>query len=76
MIGKKDTNDGVISFNKMISRVHCKITVNGNQYWITDLQSANGTFVNHARLQPNQSTPLKNGDLVKLANSDFQVVFS
>lgn len=26
MIGKKDTNDGVITFNKMISRVHCKIT--------------------------------------------------
>lgn len=76
MIGKKDTNDGVVSFNKMISRVHCKITVHGNKYCITDLQSANGTFVNHTRLQPNQPTPLKNGDLVKLANSDFQVVFN
>ena len=40
MIGKKDTNDGVITFNKMISRVHCKITSSRGQYWITDLQSS------------------------------------
>ena len=40
---------------------------------ITDLQSANGTYVNKAKLQPNQSTPIKNGDVIRLANSDFQV---
>ena len=74
MIGKKDTNDGVITFNKMISRVHCKITSSRGQYWITDLQSSNGTFINHARLQPNQPYELKNGDIVRLANSDFQAV--
>ena len=74
MIGKKDTNDGVIAFNKMISRVHCKITGSRGQYWITDLQSSNGTYINHARLQPNQPYALKNGDIVRLANSDFQAV--
>ena len=74
MIGKKDTNDGVITFNKMISRVHCKITSSRGQYWITDLQSSNGTFINHASLQPNQPYELKNGDIVRLANSDFQAV--
>lgn len=74
VIGKRDTNDGVISFNKMISRVHCKITNNGGQFWITDLQSANGTFVNRVRLQPNHPQPIKNGDVVRLADSDFQIV--
>lgn len=74
IIGKKDSNDGVVSFNKMISRVHCKIICNGTQYWITDLQSANGTFVNRVRLQPNQPHLIKNGDLIRLANSDFQAV--
>ena len=74
MIGKKETNDSVITFNKMISRVHCKITNLHGQYCITDMESANGTYVNHMRLQPNQSHELKNKDIVRLANTDFQVV--
>lgn len=74
-IGKKaEIVDGVISFNKMISRSHCKIARNGNKYVITDLQSVNGTYVNHARLKPNQPYPIHNGDVIRLANSDFQVV--
>ena len=73
-IGKKESNDGVISFNKMISRFHCKITNNGRQYMISDLQSANGTFVNGIKLQPNVPAPLKSGDMVRLADSDFRVV--
>ncbi len=74
IIGKKPgLANGVISFNKMISRSHCKVTRKGNQYLLTDLQSANGTFVNRVRLQPNQPFPIKNGDVIRLANSDFQV---
>lgn len=73
-IGKKETNDGIVSFNKMISRVHCKITNRNGQYAVSDLQSANGTYVNGLRLKPNQIHPIKNGDIIRLANSDFQVV--
>lgn len=74
VIGKKpELCDGVIDFNKMISRSHCRINKRGNQYTITDLQSANGTYVNKVRLQPNQPHPINNGDVIRLANSDFQV---
>ena len=74
VIGKKaDTCDGVIGFNKMISRSHCKINQSGNQFTVNDLQSANGTYVNKVRLQPNQPFPIKDGDIIRLANSDFQV---
>ena len=65
--------DGAIIFNKMISRVHCRITREGGDFAVTDLQSANGTFVNSQRLQANQPCVLKNGDILRLANSDFQV---
>ena len=75
VIGKKaELCDGVIDFNKMISRSHCRISKRGNQYTITDLQSANGTFVNKVKLQPNQPTTISNGDIIRLANSDFQVI--
>ena len=74
VIGKKpELCDGVIDFNKMISRSHCRINKKGSQYTITDLQSANGTYVNKVRLQPNQPHPINNGDVIRLANSDFQV---
>ena len=74
-LGKKQgVVDGVISFNKMISRSHCKVIRSGNQYAIVDLQSQNGTFVNKVRLQPNRPCSIKNGDIVRMANSDFQAI--
>lgn len=74
VIGKKaELCDGVIAFNKMVSRTHCKINKLENQYVISDLQSLNGTFVNQLRLQPNHPHPICNGDIIRLANSDFQV---
>ncbi len=68
--------DGVVSFNKMISRVHCKITKNDGKYMITDLESANGTYVNRVRQPAGLPCYIKNGDIVRLANSDFEVVIS
>lgn len=74
ILGKNASSvDGVISFNKMISRVHCRIDGRNGEFTITDLQSANGTYVNRVRLQPNQPHVIKNGDVIRLANSDFQV---
>ena len=66
--------DGVLSFNKMISRVHCKICKQGGQYFLVDLHSANGTYINRIKLLPDQPHPIKDGDVIRLANSDFQVV--
>lgn len=77
IIGKKKSAvDGVISFNKLISRIHCKIITRQQQYYIEDLMSANATYVNSVRLQPNVAVQIKNGDIVRMANSNFQVVIS
>lgn len=75
IIGKKESEvDGVVSFNKMISRVHCKITKINGVFYISDLQSANGTYVNKMRLQPNVPQQIKAGDVIRMADSDFQVI--
>lgn len=77
VLGRKpDLVDGVISFNKTIGRVHCKIIRKRNHYAIMDLQSANGTYVNGARLKPNQPCTITNGDIIRLANSDFKVTIA
>lgn len=75
VLGKsKDKADYAIVFNKMISRSHCKVNKTESGYTVTDLQSTNGTFVNKKRLVPRVPQKIKNGDVVRLANSDFQVI--
>lgn len=65
--------DGVISINKAVGRKHCSIEQKGGSYYVTDLNSSNGTQINGKRLAPEQSYPLKNGDILRLANLDFLV---
>lgn len=75
LIGKKaDLVDAVIPFNKMISRRHCRVTKQNEFYYITDIGSANGTYINGVRLQPNQPCQINKGDIIRLADSDFQIV--
>ncbi|SEW13017.1 FHA domain-containing protein [[Clostridium] fimetarium] len=72
IIGKKvDVVDGAIEFNNAISRIHCKIICIENKYYMIDLGSANGTFVNGNRVNQNQQIMIQIGDKIRLANSDF-----
>lgn len=76
IIGKNPAQvNGVISFNKAISRVHCKISYQNNSYFITDLGSANGTYVNKSHLVAQHPQKIKSGDTIRLANSDFKIEF-
>ena len=70
---KKELVDGYIHFNKNISRVHCKIEMSGSGFTITDMKSANGTYVNKVRLVPEKPCAIKHGDTIRMANVDFRV---
>lgn len=75
LIGKKqELVDKVISFNNMISRKHCRITNMNGVFYINDEGSANGTYVNGIRLNPGQKSQINRGDIIRLADSDFQIV--
>lgn len=71
---KKEWVDLAIPFNKMISRKHCRISNVSGLYYINDEGSANGTFVNGVRLKPGEKKQINRGDVIRLANSDFQIV--
>lgn len=74
MIGKNpETADGVISYSTAVSRVHCKIIFKDGRYFVVDLGSANGSFVNNNRIAANTPTLLNSGDVLKLANCEFAV---
>ncbi len=75
LLGKKrELVDAVIPFNKMISRKHCRISKSNGKFYISDEGSANGTYVNRVRLSTGQRQQIKKGDIIRLADSDFQIV--
>jgi ABC transport system ATP-binding/permease protein len=50
--GRDPAND-VICDNPRVSRFHAQVTRVGRRYYVTDLRSTNGTFVNDKRVQGN-----------------------
>ena len=52
---------------------HCKITCVNNNYYITDMGSANGTYVNGLKVPVDNQVPITVGDKIRLANSEFVV---
>jgi len=63
--------DGVIGLSKTIGRIHCKIVFQNRKYYIVDLGSINGTYVNKLRISPHEMQPLRDGDIVRIADGDF-----
>ncbi|KAA6408693.1 MAG: SMAD FHA domain-containing [Lasallia pustulata] len=56
--------------SKVVSRKHCEFWCSNGQWYIKDVRSSSGTFLNHIRLsQPNTESrpwPLNDGDVVQL----------
>jgi serine/threonine-protein kinase len=85
LIGRMDPNRGIrpeVDLSKYdpaarVSRRHAKIVVQGNQFFIEDLGSANGTFVNGTmRLAPSKPHLLISGDELKLGETTLKFVVS
>lgn len=72
VLGRSQTCDITIAGNSALSRRHARLDPVG--LTLTDLGSANGTFVGGVRLAPQISMPLDIGTMFTLANEGFRVV--
>lgn len=66
MIGEVD----LITESKAIGKIHCEIVKDDEKYYLVDLDSKNGTYLNGVRLKSNSRYLLNDGDSIKLANVD------
>jgi adenylate cyclase len=65
-LGRHPTNS-VQLLDKIVSKEHCIIEQRGSQFWLRDLGSLNGTYVNGERVSGER--PLNNGDDIALGST-------
>ena len=66
-LGRDRENDIVID-DPLVSRFHAVVRRIRDAYWVEDLESTNGTWVNGKRVEPGRSVRLSAGDVVKVGN--------
>ena len=71
-IGRSDTCAVVIPL-PIVSRLHATIELQHGRYLLTDLGSANGTFVNRVRLE--QPQPLSTNDRIWVGSEEVTLLF-
>lgn len=71
VIGKGEKGiDGRI-VNPLVSRIHSQVDYVDKSYYLTDLNSTNGTYLNGQRLEPHQKIKLTPGDYIQFARVPY-----
>lgn len=58
-----------------ISRIHAAIMFKDDMLYLTDLNSTNGSFLNEQKLHAKERRTIHDGDLIRLGNLVFKVIF-
>lgn len=67
---KPDIDVSVFANSDIVSRIHAAIVKKGERYFIEDLKSANGTYLNHVLLHFGRLYPLKDSDCIALGKGE------
>lgn len=75
IIGSYATKCNYTLNNKLISRMHIRISKekSSKEYFVEDLNSTNGTYVNGEKIEPNQKVQMKDKDILKIAVMQFRL---
>uniref|UniRef100_UPI004056F8A5 DUF6382 domain-containing protein n=1 Tax=Acetatifactor sp. TaxID=1872090 RepID=UPI004056F8A5 len=66
IIGKKKGEVDLVLEDFTVSRMHARIIKNGDEVFIEDLNSTNGTYKNGLQMQPYEKKKLEEGDEIKI----------
>ena len=68
-VGRSPDAD-IITLDERASRMHCSVRIWDGEYYVKDLKSKNGTYLNHQRVE---MAKIKPGDKIRLGNSILNV---
>ena len=66
-IGRKPENDITIDWDKAVSRRHAELELVAESWFVTDLDSANGTYINDSRVDNKRA--LRVGDELRIGDT-------
>src|SRR5947207_1020512 len=69
-VGRKPDNDVVID-NPAVSSHHCKIVMSGDTFFVEDLNSTNGVFLNGKKIF---QSAIQNNDVISIAKHALQFI--
>jgi len=73
-IGKQRGESDILLDVATVSRVHAQVEQGDEGYYVRDLNSKNGTFVNGERLRPQERRAFVPGDRITFAEVEYQAV--
>ena len=74
-IGKeRDRVDFCVTENRTISRLHATIYTRNGSCFVEDNNSTNRTYINGTPVLPDREIKLKNGDVLKLSDEEFDFI--
>ncbi len=73
-IGSKAGKNDAVLHSKVVSRCHAKILKENGIYYLVDLNSRNGTYINGRMIPYREATPLKPMDMITFADVTYRVV--
>jgi len=83
LIGRADPANGVFpeldltqdnGYMAGVSRRHARVIRRGDAFYLEDLESANGTYLNRQRLAAHTPVPFGDGDEIRLGNLVLRVI--
>lgn len=73
-IGRLEGECGLLIEESAVGRKHAILDYEDSKYWITDLNSNNGTYVNGVRIEKNKKINIKENDVLKIGRAVIHVL--
>ncbi|MCP5468391.1 MAG: FHA domain-containing protein [Deltaproteobacteria bacterium] len=76
LVGRDENLARLVIDDTFISRTHAVIEMENGKFYLKDLHSKNGTYLNEKKLRPGERSPqpLRNGDRIRFNIVEFEFV--
>jgi len=76
LIGRMESFVDFVINSSAIGKIHAEILQEGEDFFVMDCNSRNGTFLNDNRIVPNTKNKVNNNDLLRFANKEFIFLYT
>ena len=71
IIGREEESVDIYLRESSVSKIHATIMEKNGEYYLSDQNSSNGTYLNNKRLNKMEEYVLKSGDLIRFSNQEY-----